>query len=110
MSCKQKFETEVLHRLTRIELLLRREIQNEEIMSKEMDDLQTSVSRNTSVVSSALTLIQGFSAQLAAAGTDPTKLAALKKSLDDSDDSLAAAVAANTVSATPPPPSNTMPV
>jgi hypothetical protein len=68
-------------------------------MSKSLDDLTASVARNTSVEQSALTLIQGFSAQLAAAGTDPAKLDALKAQLDTSDDALAAAVLANTPAA-----------
>lgn len=69
-------------------------------MSKALDDLTASVARNTTVTGSALALIQGFAAQLAAAGTDPAKLAALQKSLDDSDQALADAVAANTTPVT----------
>lgn len=67
--------------------------------------LQASVAQNTTVIGSALTLIQGFAAQLAAAGTDPVALAALKSQLDTSDSGLAAAVAANTpaAAATPVP-------
>ena len=61
-----------------------------------LDDLTAQVAANTTVIGSALTLIKGFSAQLAAAGTDPAKLAALQASLKTSDDALAAAVAANT--------------
>lgn len=66
-----------------------------------LDDLTTAVSRNTDVVASALVLINGFKAQLDAAGTDPAKLAALSASLATSDDALAAAVAANTPAAKP---------
>jgi len=58
--------------------------------------LTAEVERNTSVEKSALTLIQGFAAQLAAAGTDPVKLQALQDQLKSNDDELAAAVAANT--------------
>ena len=68
-----------------------------------IDDLSAQVSANTTVVGSALTLIQGLAAQLAAAGTDPAKLAALQASLKASDDALAAAVAANTPAAPPAP-------
>jgi hypothetical protein len=71
--------------------------------------LQSEVSRNTSVVGSALALIQGFAAQLAAAGTDPQALAALQAQLTANDDQLAAAVAANTPAApssSSPPPSS----
>jgi len=70
-------------------------------MSAAMDALTAQVAQNTSVISSALTLIQGFAAQLAAAGTDPAALAALQASLQQSDDALAAAVAANTPAAPP---------
>jgi len=61
-----------------------------------LDDLTAQVTRNTDVTSSALTLIQGLKAALDAAGTDPTKLAALSAQLATSDDALAAAVVANT--------------
>ena len=71
-------------------------------MSAAMDALTAQVTKNTDVISSALTLIQGFAAQLAAAGTDPTALAALQASLQQSDDQLAAAVAANTPAAPTP--------
>jgi hypothetical protein len=66
-----------------------------------IDDLAAKVARNTSVTGSALALIQGFAAQLAAAGTDPTKLKALGDTLTANDDALAAAVAANTPAAAP---------
>jgi ABC-type transporter Mla subunit MlaD len=65
--------------------------------------LTASVAQNTTVIGSAMTLIQGFSAQLAAAGTDPAALAALQSQLDTSDTALAAAVAANTPAAVPAP-------
>lgn len=66
---------------------------------QELDDLQSEVERDTSVISSATTLINGFAAQLAAAGTDPAKLAALRTKLSTNVDALAAAVAANTPAA-----------
>jgi len=64
--------------------------------------LTAEVERNTTVEKSALALIQGFAAQLAAAGTDPVKLQALQDQLKNNDDELAAAVAANTPAAPPP--------
>lgn len=72
--------------------------------------LQNQVAANTTVTGSALTLIQGFNAQLAAAmasGDPPGALAALQAQLQQSDDSLAAAVAANTQP--PPAPANPAP-
>lgn len=73
-------------------------------MSKELDDLTAEVTQDTDVISSAITLLQGLEAQLAAAGTDPAKLSALKVSLSTSREALAAAVAAGTPAAPPPTP------
>jgi len=61
-----------------------------------LDDLTTQVGQNTTVEGSAVTLIQGLAAQIAAAGTDPAKLSALQTQLKTSADALAAAVTANT--------------
>ncbi len=71
-------------------------------MSQELDDLTAEVTRNTSVEKSALALIQGLAAKLAAAGTDPVKLAQLRASLVANDNELSAAVAANTPAAPAP--------
>lgn len=74
------------------------------LMAK-IDDLTAQVAQNTTVIGSALTLIQGFSAQLdaaiaaAKAGND-TALTQLATDLKTQDVALAAAVAANTP--TPP--------
>ncbi len=65
----------------------------------DLTGLTAEVTRNTSVEQSALTLIQGLAAQLAAAGTDPVALKALQDQLTQNDDALAAAVAANTPAA-----------
>lgn len=65
-------------------------------MSQQLDDLTTQVSANTSVIESALTLIQGLRQQIIDAGTDPAKLQALTDSLKAEDDKLAAAIADNT--------------
>lgn len=85
-------------------LLLVKALQIKEIaMAGSIATLTADVAANTSVVSSALLLINGFAAQLSAAGTDPVKLQALQDQLESSDTALAAAVAANT-GAPPPPP------
>ena len=68
----------------------------------DLTGLTAEVERNTSVEGSALVLIQGFAAQLAAAGTDPVALQALQTQLTANDDALAAAVAANTPVAAAP--------
>lgn len=83
---EQHKQTRYLQRISRLETH----------MAGELDDLTAEVSNNTTVEKSALALIQGFAAQLAAAGTDPVKLKALHDSLKANDDELAAAVAANT--------------
>lgn len=98
----EHFQRLVLQRLERIEYYLGQLFLGENAMATDLTALQASVANNTTVVQSALTLIQGFSAALAAAGTDPAALAALKASLDASDTALAAAVAANTPAAPTP--------
>lgn len=69
-----------------------------------LDNLQTEVEETTSVVQSAVTLIEGLSAQIKAAGTDPVKLKALTAQLDKDNGVLAAAVVANTPSDPETPP------
>ena len=68
-----------------------------------LTDLQAAVAAEDTVIASALTLINGFAAQLAAAGTDPVALAALTTDVTAQAASLAAAVAANTPAAPPAP-------
>jgi len=65
----------------------------ETIMSKEMDDLTAQVASNSTVLQSMTTFMQGIAAQLAAAGTDPAKLAALAATLKDADTQAEAALA-----------------
>jgi chromosome segregation ATPase len=79
-------------------------LEKENGMSQALDDLATQVTANTTVEESAVTLIKGLAAQIAAAGTDPAKLQALQASLKASADDLAAAIAANTVAAPNNPP------
>lgn len=71
-------------------------------MSKELDDLTDRVKRNSDLLDSATTLINGIADRVAAAGVDPTKLQALTEELRAKDDTLAAAITANTPAATPP--------
>lgn len=72
--------------------------------------LTAQVAQNTSVEASAVTLIQGLAAQLAAAGTDPAALAALQSQLNTSATALAAAITANTPAAPPAPAPSPAPV
>lgn len=76
-------------------------IERFETMSKELDDLTAQVKSNSDLLDSATTLINGIADRIAAAGVDPTKLAALTAELRSKDDALAAAVTANTPAATP---------
>lgn len=77
---------------------MRVNLQGEEIIMAELDDLKAQVARNTDVEDSALTLIQGIAAKLAAAiaAGDPAALKELETQLKTHADALAAAVAANT--------------
>jgi cell division septum initiation protein DivIVA len=74
-------------------------LQKEDQMSKELDDLTVQVQANADVEASAVTLIQGIAAQLAAASQDPVKIKALSSQLSASATSLAAAITANTPAA-----------
>jgi hypothetical protein len=74
-----------------------------------LDDLTAAIAQEDTVIASAITLINGFAAQLAAAGTDPTKLAALQADVTAKSTALAAAVAANTPAAPAPAPAPTSP-
>lgn len=70
-----------------------------ELIMTVLDDLKAQVAANTTVSQSALTLINGIAARIAAAGVDPAALQALTDSLKTDDAALAAAVAANTPAA-----------
>jgi hypothetical protein len=67
-------------------------------MSAEFDALVAQVTANTTVEGSAITLIQGLAAQLAANPT-PAQVSALSSQLKTSADALAAAITANTPAA-----------
>lgn len=78
-------------------------------MAGELDTLTAQVASNTTVIDSAVQLLQGLKAALDAAiaannAGNPTALLALSQSLGTEDEKLAAAVAANTPVAVPPVP------
>lgn len=81
--------------LNKLELV----INKESIMSKELDDLTAAVAAEDTVIDSAVTLINGIPALIAAAGTDPAKLQALSADITAKSSALAAAVAAGTPAA-----------
>jgi hypothetical protein len=64
-----------------------------------IDDLSQDVADEATVVASAVQLLNNLSSMLAAAGTDPAKLAALKTAIDANKQALADAVVANTPAA-----------
>lgn len=69
----------------------------------DLSTLTSEVQENSDVIASAVSLINGIAAQLAAAATDPAAIAALADQLNTSANELAAAVAANTPAAAPAP-------
>lgn len=64
-------------------------------MANELEDLTAEVAETKGIMASAKVLIEGFAAALAAAGTDPAKLKALRESLNTGSEDLAAGIAAN---------------
>lgn len=68
------------------------------------EDLTNAVKRNSDVVKSAVTLINGLAGRVQACGADPERLAELINDLNKETGELADAVAANTI-AEPPTPS-----
>lgn len=76
------------------------ESKNREVrMSAELDALTLKVEETRTVVGSAVTLIGGLAAQIAALKNDPAKLQALADTLQASKQSLADAITANTPAA-----------
>ncbi len=76
-------------------------IDNQETEMAAIDDLQAAVAAEDTVIDSAIVLIQGIPALIAAAGVDPAKLAALQADITAKSTALATAVAANTPAAKP---------
>lgn len=90
---EQRLDT-ISHQLVRI-------IYAQEAQVSALTDLQAQVQHTTDVEMSAIVLIEGIAAQLAAAiaANDPAALTALQTQLASSADALAAAVTANTAAA-----------
>ncbi len=83
--------------------------QGEDTMA-DLTALQAQVAASVTVEQSAITLIQGLAAQIAAAGTDPAALAALVTQLNTSAAALGAAITANTPAQAPAAPAPVAPV
>src|SRR5206468_12873247 len=100
--CDAMWRRRLVEQLDRIErkcdqLLVQLSRQENTLMAT-LDDVQADVTAQTTVVASAVTLLQGLSAQLAAAiaSGDPARIQAIKDAIDSNTTTLAAAVAANT--------------
>jgi hypothetical protein len=76
-------------------------IANQEKIMAAIDDLATAVTAEDTVIDSAVVLLNGIPALLAAAGTDPAKLTALQADITAKTTTLAAAVLANTPTPAP---------
>ncbi len=97
-------DPEVLRRLDGIEGKVDLTLENQETIMSALDDLQVAVTAEDTVIDSAIALINGIPALIAAAGTDPAKLSALTADITAKSKALADAVVANTSAATTPPP------
>jgi len=97
---QRKRDQSIDDKLNRILHLLETLIGKEERLMQNLAALTSQVEANTSVEASAVLLINGIAAQLAAVSTDPVAVQALADKLKASSDTLAAAVAANTPEAT----------
>ena len=80
-------------------VLLNEVLKKEVQMSQELDTLTVQVKANADVEASAIILLNGLSAQIAAAKTDPVALQKLSDDLKASAGSLSEAITANTPAA-----------
>jgi len=78
--------------------------QAETDMADTLDEIVADVTKETTVENSLITLLNGIAGQLAAAGQDPVKLAALHTSLQANIAAMMTAITANTPPPSPPPP------
>jgi len=95
MSVTKKLER-IIEKLENQERLLIWILRKEYQMAGELDALEAQVAENTNLEASAIVLIEGLAAQIAAAANDPAKIIALTATLKDSAGKLAAAITANT--------------
>ena len=93
---------EVIRRIDVIEDKVDLILDRSEKQMSQMDDLKAAVARETTVVQSGITLLQGVSQQLkdALAANDPQAITDVIAQLDASAQAMADAIAANTPAAT----------
>jgi len=96
MEVPEKKIDKILNKLDKIFDILEQIKTKETIIMGDLDALEAQVTANVTVEQSAITLIQGIAAQLAAIINDPAAIAAMVTQLNTSAAALAAAVAANT--------------
>src|SRR5450755_1248248 len=87
-------EIEFYHMLAHI-------INTQEKLMAAIDDLATAVAAEDTVIDSAVVLLNGIPALIAAAGTDPTALAKLQADITEKTTTLSAAVLAGTPTPAP---------
>jgi len=85
--------------LNRIEDLLSSLSRKVELMNAKLEELKVEVEKTTSLQQSAVTLIQGLAAQIAALKNDPAEIQALSDRLKASAQMLSDAITANTPAA-----------
>jgi len=85
----------------KLELLLTLLTKGFQRMANEIAALETKVAEQTTVIGSAVTLLDSLHTLLVAAQNDPARMQSLIDQVAASKDSLAAAVAQNTPAATP---------
>jgi copper homeostasis protein CutC len=76
-------------------------LRNQEKIMTAIDDLQAAVTAEDTVIDSAVALLNGIPALIAAAGVDPAKLTALQADIQTRTAALAAAVIVGTPTAPP---------
>ena len=87
--------------MARTEHLLKLILKNQERMMAAIDDLAAAVAVEDTVIDSAVALINGIPALIAAAGVDPVKLGQLQADIKALAETLSASVVANTPLPTP---------
>jgi hypothetical protein len=91
--------SEINNKLDVIFQMLKSILKKERQMSEQLDTLTGTVVETGSVIDSAITLLDGLSAQIAAIKDDPAAIQALADELTAKKDALAAAIVANTPAA-----------
>ena len=89
-------DEDIVRRLERIECKLNRIITEENEIMNDLTALTAQVAAQTTVETSAITLIQGLAAQIKAASGNQAAIDALTSQLQTSASALAAAITANT--------------